>query len=340
MSGGGAMRAAAVAKAAGITVANSGFRGIASEHPVSSAARKVVLPVSVSGISSSSSEHLKSSAVSASQSTAVDGAPVQWPCRELDGWEFAGGDEEEMVAAGEPLPRLVFGGAPSLQEAKEATFDLKDALHKVYNISTPPSDCGSTNVAAQVNEDHSPSSNSSSLMTQACVGSESTITRGAPKHAIQAFKFLCENAAAQTVVASIASDPNVWNAVLANPELQEFLVSQKTSASILDGEYSVEESVAETDFLRYSSPRCDDLTSEDGSPKPGNGFTDFLQNIRVAVLDMMNCLSDFFQNLFGGYKVFADADGSAKISAVDRALGASFMGLAVMAIMVVVLKRA
>nr|GMC72500.1 Homeobox-leucine zipper protein [Ipomoea batatas] len=329
MSGGGAMRAAAVAKAAGITVANTGFRGIASEHPVSSAARKVVLPVSVSGISSSS-DHLKSSAVSASQSTAVDGAPVQWPCRELDGWEFAGGEEEEMVAAGEPLPRLVFGGAPSLQEAKEATFDLKDALHKVYNMSSPPSDCGSTNVAAQVNGDHSPSSSSSSL----------AITRGAPKHAIQAFKFLYENAAAQTVVASIASDPNVWNAVLANPELQEFLVSQKTSASVLDGEYSVEESVAETDFLRYSSPRSDEFTSEDGSPKPGNGFTDLLQNIKVAVLDMMNCLSDFFQNLFGGSKVFADADGSAKISAVDKALGASFMGLAIMAIMVVVLKRA
>ncbi|XP_019194077.1 PREDICTED: uncharacterized protein LOC109188043 [Ipomoea nil] len=330
MSGGGAMRAAAVAKAAGITVANSGFRGIASEHPVSSAARKVVRPVSVSGISSSS-DHLKSSAVSASQSTAVDGAPVQWPCRELDGWEFAGGDEEEMVAAGEPLPRLIFGGAPSLQEAKEATFDLKDALHKVYNMSTPPSDCGSTNGAAQVNNDHSPPSNSSS---------ENAIAHGAPKHAIRAFKFLYENAAAQTVVASIASDPNVWNAVLANPELQEFLVSQKTSAYVLDGEYSVEESIAETDFLRYSSPRNDDLTSEDGSPKPGNGFTDFLQNIKVAVLDMMNCLSDFFQNLFGGHKVFADADGSAKTSVVDRALGASFMGLAIMAIMVVVLKRA
>lgn len=111
-------------------------------------------------------------------------------------------------------------------------------------------------------------------------------------------------------------------------------------ASVLDGEYSVEESVAETDFLRYSSPRSDEFTSEDGSPKPGNGFTDLLQNIKVAVLDMMNCLSDFFQNLFGGSKVFADADGSAKISAVDKALGASFMGLAIMAIMVVVLKRA
>lgn len=133
MSGGGAMRAAA-AKVAGITVANSGFRGIVPEHPVSSAARKAVRPVSVSGISSAS-DHLKSSAVSASQSSAVDEASMQRSCWELDDWEFAGGKEEEMVAAGEPLPRLVFGGAPSLQEAKEATFDLKDALHKYVLIS-------------------------------------------------------------------------------------------------------------------------------------------------------------------------------------------------------------
>lgn len=111
-------------------------------------------------------------------------------------------------------------------------------------------------------------------------------------------------------------------------------------ASVLDGEYSVEESVADTDFLHYSSPREDDLTSDDGSSKSGNGFTDLLQNIKVAVIDMMNCLSDFFQNLFGGYKAFADADGSAKISVMDRALSASFMGLAIMVIMVVVLKRA
>ncbi|PHT93712.1 hypothetical protein T459_01594 [Capsicum annuum] len=43
---------------------------------------------------------------------------------------MAGEEVEMMVSVGEPLPRVVFGGAPSLQEATEATSDLKHALKK------------------------------------------------------------------------------------------------------------------------------------------------------------------------------------------------------------------
>ena len=37
-------------------------------------------------------------------------------------------DNDLVMEAGEPLPRLVFGGAPSFEEAKEATAELKEVL--------------------------------------------------------------------------------------------------------------------------------------------------------------------------------------------------------------------
>lgn len=127
MGGGGVFRAAA--KVAGATVANSGFRSVAAEHPVYAAARNVARPVSVSGISSTSQD-VKSGVVTASHGVSSDVSHVQKMVSDFDDWEMAGGEEEMMVNPGQPLPRLVFGGAPSLQEATEATSDLKDALEK------------------------------------------------------------------------------------------------------------------------------------------------------------------------------------------------------------------
>lgn len=68
-------------------------------------------------------------------------AIVQRPAWEIDDWEFAGGkeDEEDVVAAVaaavsdrmlDQAPRLVFGPPPTLEEAKEATADLKEAMEK------------------------------------------------------------------------------------------------------------------------------------------------------------------------------------------------------------------
>ncbi|XP_016482457.1 uncharacterized protein LOC107803284 [Nicotiana tabacum] len=325
MGGGGAFRAAA--KVAGVTVANSGFRSVTAEHPVFTAARNVVRPVSVSAITSSS-EDVKSGVVHGSS---IDVSPVQ-KMSEFDDWEMAGGEEDMMVKSGEPLPRVVFGGAPSLQEATEATSDLKDALEKVY-LSPPASDYGGSCISG------------SSLLpfSKACVVSETVVTPSAPKHAIQAFRFLSETPAAQSVVASIACDPNVWTAVLQNPALQEFLVSQKTSASFPDSDQKMDESVADTDSFSQSSPRSAFSKSEAEESKSKNSFTGFLQNVKrtvtQTVIDMMSSLSDYFNNLFGGNKVFIEADGSAKLGAAEKTLGASFIGLAIMAIMVVVLKR-
>ncbi|KAM3302407.1 hypothetical protein P3S67_016909 [Capsicum chacoense] len=359
MGGGGAFRAAA--KVAGITVANSGFRSVTAEHPVYTAARNVVRPVSVSAISSSL-EDVKSGVVTAVNGGGGGGlsdeSSVQKVVTEFDDWEMAGDEEEMMVSVGEPLPRVVFGGAPSLQEATEATSDLKHALEKVY-LSGSANEYGGSCV----------SGSSSSPFSKTCVVSETVVTKSAPKHAMQAFRFLNETPAAQSVVASIACDPNVWNAVMQNRTLQEFLESQKTSekslslillkifhngqasyyntifagASFPDSDHKIDESVADTDSFSQSSRRSTSSKSQADESKSGISFTDFLQNVTrtvtQTVVDMMNSLSDYFNNLFGGNKVFFNADGSAKLGAVETTLGASFMGLAVMVMMVVVSKR-
>lgn len=111
MGGGGVMRAAAAAKVVGVTAANGGFRGFAPDHPVCAAARAAVRPVYASAM------------LSASENPAVDGTAVQRPFLEFDDWGFSDGEET-------PPPRLVFGGAPTLQEAQEATYDLKEAIEK------------------------------------------------------------------------------------------------------------------------------------------------------------------------------------------------------------------
>ncbi|KAL0308045.1 UNVERIFIED_CONTAM: hypothetical protein Scaly_2559500 [Sesamum calycinum] len=136
----------------------------------------------------------------------------------------------------------------------------------------------------------------------------------------------------QNVVASIACDPNVWNAVLQNQELQEFLQSQKTSCSSTNLNLEL---VADSDNL-------DQEKTFDDSPKHANGYKDFFQKIRSTIVGMMSGLSDFFQNFFGGKgtnRVVVDSDGTARVTG-DTWMEASFMGLAVMAILVIVLKRA
>lgn len=330
MGGGGAFRAAA--KVAGAAAANSGFRSVTVEHPVYAAARNVPRPVSISGISSTS-EDVKSAMVTASHGGSSDVSYVPKMVSDFDDWEMAGGEEEMMVNPGEPLPRLVFGGAPSLQEATEATSDLKDAL--VY-MSGSANGYGGSCISGSC----------SSPVSKACVVSETIVTKSVPKHAVQAYRVLSEIPAAQNVVASIACDPNVWNAVLQNPALQDFLESQRSSekcASFPDSDQEKDESVADTASFSESSPWKPFSESKAEESKSGNSFTSFLQNVTQTVtqtvVSMMDSLSDFFNNLFGGNKFFVDADGSAKFGAVEKTLGASFMALAVMVMMVVVSKR-
>ncbi|KAM3203003.1 hypothetical protein P3L10_030629 [Capsicum annuum] len=92
---------------------------------------------------------------------------------EFNDWEMVGGEEEMMVSVGEPLPRVVFGGAPSLQQATEATADLKHALEKVY-LSRSANQDGASCI----------SGSSSSPFSKACVVSDTVVSKSATKHAM------------------------------------------------------------------------------------------------------------------------------------------------------------
>ncbi|WOG90557.1 hypothetical protein DCAR_0309801 [Daucus carota subsp. sativus] len=212
----------------------------------------------------------------------------------IDDWELAGGGEEELMME---ESRLVFGGAPTPKEAQDATFQLKQAVNKAYLLPDDESVIG------------------------ALVNSQETTSPTLPTQAIQAFKLLNQNTAAQQVVASIACDPKVWNAVLQNEALVVFLQSQKSS---LDMDSSSDKSAGHGEL--------DCCNTEDR-----NVIEDIVLNMKDTVVEMMNTLSDYFQNLFGSTGA---PDGSFTNSIdKDKAMSASFMGLAVMVMMVVVLDR-
>ena len=97
------MRSAA--KIAGIGVSKAALRP--SALPTEQTVRNASRPTAVSGVSSQSA---KSAEVAPLHTAAA------W-----DDWDFA--EDGELV-----VPRMVFGSVPTLDEAKEATAELKDAI--------------------------------------------------------------------------------------------------------------------------------------------------------------------------------------------------------------------
>ncbi|XP_021716503.1 uncharacterized protein LOC110684355 [Chenopodium quinoa] len=296
MGGGGAMRAAA--KVAGLGAMTGGFRAAsgAAETQVNLAARKTVRPVS-SGLASSTG------------GLTVE-ETVQKPAWEIDDWEFAGVEDEfvvDRVDSGQP--RLVFGPVPTIEETKEATSELKDALDQVY-LSSPKSS-GSVDSFPAFHE------------TKACITQESRV----PKSAMQAFRLLKESPAAQTVVASIACDPNVWTAVMQNPILVEYLESEKKATLFESPELENQESTKSS----VNSPDYDD------NEKP-DGLMALLENVKLTVVDMVQNLTEMVQSWFAVPETDKRAGCTDDNSRIYLA-GGSFMALAMMVIMVVVMKR-
>ncbi|KAI4333782.1 hypothetical protein L6164_018546 [Bauhinia variegata] len=314
MGGGGAMRTAA--KVAGFGLAANGMRGVPLVPPAEQSVGKASRPVS---------------AVLSSQggTRAAEVAPLHTAASwEMDDWEFAD-DNELVVQAGEPMPRVVFGGVPSFREAKAATSELKDAIDQVYLSSN------STEGSSAVSKGTVLSLNNSELDTKSCV-IEAVSTPSVPNHALQAFKFLSGSPEVQTVVASIACDPNVWNAVMQNPELNDFMQSQKRTVANLH----VEESPEKMEYLSDS----DDESVKSVDSRNGFDFMDALQNIKFTVAEMLSDVSNYFQSIFGfsaAEKSSSDANGGdEKASLGDQMiLGGTFFGLAVLVAMVVILKR-
>ncbi|XP_074319445.1 uncharacterized protein LOC141656454 [Silene latifolia] len=309
MGGGAAMRAAAR------LTATPPFTGVfrsggATENTVAVAARNAVMrPVSA---------------------TVCEGGQlqqsIQRPAWELDEWEFAHLEDEQNevlvrdkngggVDMAAVLPRVVFGPVPTIEETKEATSELKDALEKVYFSS--PRSSGSGESVSSFHE------------TKACISQEAS----APNGAIQAFMLLKENPVAQTVVASIASDPNVWVAVMQNPAFAEFLESDRKFAEsqIQDPETSSVDSESATQTPTKSSL---DNDNAEKAVKP-DGFMGFIDDVKVTVVDMVSNLTSFVESLF----TVSDAEKNSFDSPKSLFAGGTFMALAMMVIMVVLMKR-
>ncbi|MBA0874212.1 hypothetical protein Goshw_013560 [Gossypium schwendimanii] len=314
--GGGAMRAAA--KVAGAGIVNTGLRGGVQVAPSSAeysvtrvaASRSASSGISVSGVGASSVADM----------TASPNQMMSWEM--VDDWEFAGGIEEEVPTAisggGEPMPRVLFGGAPTLEEAKEAASDLKDALDKAYLSSLDSTDDTRSSCSSLLSEE-----------TKDCVAYDAKATF-LPKPAVQAFKLLNESPAVQSMVASIAADPNVWNAVLHNPAYMDFIGSHKTN-------YIFEENRSHRG-CESTSVKIEEYFEANEGKEVGNPFSEFLENLKSSVVEVANKATDFLQSLFTIPTAGMEKENGG-LNYLEKTIGASLMGLAVMVIMVVLLKR-
>ncbi|KAG6736744.1 hypothetical protein POTOM_060362 [Populus tomentosa] len=156
-----------------------------------------------------------------------------------------------------------------------------------------------------------------------------------------AFSLLNESPRIQTVVAALASDPNVWNAVWENKALQELLQSQNANK-----EYVADnESVGDTDSqdAAVSSKKLTELSDDEN--ETGNsqtGLMDVINNVKLTMVDMVTNVSAYFKKIFSFSSAEHTPDAAnekAGSSTTEKTLGASLMALAVMVIMVVVLRR-
>jgi hypothetical protein len=297
MGGGRAM--ATAAKVAGIGVGKGGFKGFG--FPPATEQFRVK-----TAAAAASSKPVSASITSAVHpSVEEDGMIMQRPV--WDDWEFA---EEE------PIPRVVFSKPPSLEEAKEATEDLKEAINLVY-MSSPKS-----SAAMEGSND----GGSVSKMLSGFQSSENRAVESAvPQVALQAFAFLSENTAAQTVVASIASDPKVWDAVMENKDLMKFLQTNKTAVS------SQVESDNDDQSERSSTTECEVVET-----KPME-LLEILQDMKLKAVRLMENVSSYFGDLFGLGSVTEDGKDKKQTLFNDPR---SLFGLAVVVIFMVVLKRA
>ncbi|KAI5387426.1 uncharacterized protein LOC127107841 [Lathyrus oleraceus] len=306
MGGGGSMRT--VSKLAGIGVARSGFRGTPATYPVEHPVRNASRTSSPTRLSTQGAKGAEVKPLH----TAVSG--------DLSDWEFA--DEGDLfMTGGEPTPRVVFGDVPTFKEAQEATAELKDAIDQIY-LSSGSSQCEGSS-PSQISVVSPPPKE---IGTKSCLV-EAISSPSVPKHAIHAFQLLSTSPEAQTVVQSIACDPNIWNAVMQNPAVTSFFESQLAAVeSSNDAAFAGSETV--------ETPKKEEGNAFD--------FMTILQNLKLTVTEMVSRMSNFFQNIFPtAEKDKSSADGGgANFMDYKNFMGGSFMGLAVMVIMVVLMKRA
>ncbi|PPS10634.1 hypothetical protein GOBAR_AA10020 [Gossypium barbadense] len=175
----------AVGKVVGVGIANANARSVQSTSPSAEhSIIRVAAPHSASSPIAVSSEGVPSVCLT----TASANQKAYW--EHVDDWELSGGIVEHEVALerssdatgqGEPIAGVLFGGVTSLEEAKEANADFKDALDMVYLSPPPYGDTARDSAVSLVSNPEGTSKDCAS----------------APKPAIQAFKLLSESADVQ-----------------------------------------------------------------------------------------------------------------------------------------------
>ncbi|KAJ3693653.1 hypothetical protein LUZ60_009133 [Juncus effusus] len=304
--GGGVMRTAAAKTAAswGARRAGSavGRRTSVPSPPAASAAAAESTPISVQA---GESKGLDETAIS------------QWE----DDWEFAGWKDGGEELAVEPAPRLVFGPAPTIEEAKEATSDLKYALETAYFSES------GENSATKKNE-----------LGQNGLFQNNSITPPMPRGVVQAFSLLQSSPEAQSVVASLASDKAVWDAVMKNNKVMEFYRNNQSSLT--------ENIFEDSSNTNPTDNNSDNNTSFEEASKESNGFVDFVTNMKGKAVEVVNNVSNLIQNVFGtkseeGAHASETGESNGNNKFVDFILTPhnTFLGLAIAVIFIVLLKR-
>ncbi|XP_006649578.1 uncharacterized protein LOC102707381 [Oryza brachyantha] len=159
----------------------------------------------------------------------------------------------------------------------------------------------------------------------------SLASSGASERVVQAFTMLHESPETQDVVASLACDTNVWNAVMRNEKVMKYYKTYETKLS--------EDEVEGTGESGYAQNG-----SEPATASAGEAFMDYVEKMKALVSEMVTNLSSIMQDLVATSNE-GQSKGKVKImtmySQKDFATAPSaFVVLAIASIMVVLLKRA
>ncbi|KAG6577451.1 hypothetical protein SDJN03_25025, partial [Cucurbita argyrosperma subsp. sororia] len=287
-------------------------------------------------------------------------------------------DNDLVMEAGEPLPRLVFGGVPSFEEAKEATAELKEVLDAMC-LSSPKYFESDTSLMPGI----SLSLNNETVDNGFGVIMENDASNPGREHVREAFRLLCCSSKIQNIVSAVACDQNVFNAVLENSDVKELIQTYKTSSDKEDeGDVTQEgESGARVvkklrnmkDFVAkmvsnipshlpgflhgsaameiaygsssmesaYGSDHKESITMK--ARKFGFGCVEKLRNLKNSAVEVATKIPNYLPNWYGssaaGGGSGSDHEGNAQSSTPEMGLGTSLTGLAIMVIMIVVFKR-
>ncbi|XP_022985238.1 uncharacterized protein LOC111483290 isoform X3 [Cucurbita maxima] len=309
-----------------------------------------------------SPEHCYASSTSFSARTSSSSSP-------LSAKPIVAEDNDLVMEAGEPLPRLVFGGVPSFEEAKEATAELKEVLDAMC-LSSPKYFESDTSLIPGI----SLSLNNEMVDNGFGVIMANDASNPGREHVLEAFRLLSCSSKIQNIVSAVACDQNVFKAVLENSDVKELIQTYKTSSGTEDeGDVTEEgESGARVvkklrnmkDFLikmvsnipsrlpgflhgssamesAYGSDHKESITMK--ARKFGSGCVEKLRNLKNSAVEVATKIPNFVPNWYGssgaGGASGSDHEGNAQRCTPEMGLGTSLTGLAIMVIMIVVFKR-